>query len=78
MRSKRVALSLEDAEVIRVALDLLHRSSIINPLVYPEYGLASKQRMDQIKAKLPRSSFVKAPAALSPQPKPKIAEGKDE
>jgi len=50
--SSRVTLSNEDIEVIVAALNHLHRSSIINPEVYPEYELASKQRMEQLKAKL--------------------------
>lgn len=50
--SKRVTLDDKDIEVIKHALILLHRSSIINPKVFPEYTLASAQRMYQIMAKL--------------------------
>jgi hypothetical protein len=52
MSNKRYALSTDDVQVILAALKHLHRASIINPEAFPQYELASKQRMTQIEAKL--------------------------
>jgi hypothetical protein len=48
----RVTINSDDQEIIKVALIKLHESSIVNPKIYPEYALASKQRMYQLMAKL--------------------------
>lgn len=50
--SNRVTLDDDDLEVIKQALILLHRYSVTNPKVYPEYALAASQRMYQIMGKL--------------------------
>jgi len=50
--SKRITLTEKDIELIVVAISYLHEKSIINPEAYPQYALASKQRMEQLKNKL--------------------------
>lgn len=46
--SKRIRLSDMDMVLITVALEHLNKSSIINPGAYPEFAIASKQRIGQI------------------------------
>lgn len=48
----RITLTREDVELIIAALLHLHKSSIVNEAVYKEYGVASRQRINQIQRKL--------------------------
>lgn len=50
--SKRITLTNKDIEIIIAALDELAKHGGINEPVYPQYFLATHQRMEQIKNKL--------------------------
>lgn len=48
MRGKTISITRQDADLIIAALQHLHKNSILNPTAYPEYAIASEQRIHQI------------------------------